>query len=175
MKASLSRTDRTAVLWINILCVLLPLALLLGFLYAARPRSTAGSDTDLLYTVTLSPVRREHVGGIAANTPVLDAVSKREIGLLVDYTITQAMTQSYSRRAGRLRMVEYPGYVTVQLTVRARGKAQPGGYSLAGFSLCRGTRVSLRLPNFVGTGVCTALHATPISTKEPLCNERAAM
>lgn len=159
MKKSLSRTDRLAVFFIDALCMLLPLTLLVCLLFAARPKGWEKHETALVYTVTLSAVREEYVHGICPNAPVLDAVSKRPIGELIAYEITPATTQSYSKKANCMRLVDYPGYKTVTMTIRAEGKAQPGGYSLGGFSLYRGERISLRLPNFVGTGICTALEA----------------
>lgn len=163
MEGSRSRIDRAAVFLINTLSILVPLALLFCFLFAARPRSLAASDTAILYTVTLPAVREEYLGGLQKDVPVLDAVSKRPIGRLVSYTVTPALTQSYSKRAGTMRLVEYPGHATVALTIQADGRATPGGYSLSGFTLFQGERVSLRLPNFVGTGTCTALNAQPLS------------
>ncbi|MBQ8351668.1 MAG: DUF4330 family protein [Clostridia bacterium] len=157
MKKTLSRTDRLAVFCIDIVCVLLPLALLVCFFFAARPRLGRQNNTPLLYTVTLSAVRDEYVHGISLQAPVLDAVSKRPIGELVSCEIRPAVTQSYSKRAGCMKPVAYPGYQTVTMTIRAEGVSVSGGYSLGGFTLYRGERISLRLPNFVGTGVCTSL------------------
>ena len=157
MKQTLSRTDRLVVFFMDTLCILIPLSLLICLLLAAKPRQLDPGKTELLYTVTLSAVREEYLHGIQIGAPVLDAVSKRPIGELIDCEITQATTQSYSKRAGCMRRVAYPGFQTVTMTIRARGAAMPGGYSLGGFTLYRGERISLRLPDFVGTGVCTAL------------------
>jgi hypothetical protein len=157
MKQRFSRTDRLAIFFIDALCILIPLALLACLLLAAKPRQLHKNEEELLYTVTLSAVREEYIHGIQTGTPVLDAVSKRPIGELIGCEITPATTQSFSKRAGCMRRVAYPGFRTVTMTIRTRGAATPGGYSLGGFTLYRGERISLRLPNFVGTGVCTAL------------------
>ena len=154
-----NRIDRIAVFCINTLCILIPLSLLVAFLASMRLSSPTAQDTTLIYTVTLPTVREEYTGGLRKDVPVLDAVSKRQIGRVLSYTVTPAVTQSYSRRAGRMRLVNYPGHKTVTLTIRADGKAISGGYSLSGFTLFRGLHLSLRLPNFVGTGICTELHA----------------
>jgi hypothetical protein len=162
MKKSLSRTDRIAVRIMDATCILLALLLLACLLYAAWPRRNDRHSSTLLYTVTLPAVREEYVGGITPSSPVLDAVSKRPIGELIDYRIAPAYTQSYSSRQKSMRLVAYPGYKTVTMTIRARGTAKRGGYSLSGFSLYRGAHMNLRLPNFVGTGICTDLQVTPM-------------
>ena len=154
-----TRIDRIAVFFIDALCILIPLSLLVAFLASMRLSSPAAQDTTLIYTVTLPTVREEYTGGLREDVPVLDAVSKRQIGRVISYTVTPAVTQSYSRRDGVMRLVEYPGHKAVTLTIRADGKSMPGGYLLSGFTLFRGLHLSLRLPNFVGTGVCTELHA----------------
>ena len=161
MNQASSRVDRIAVRLINALSILIPISLLICFLLAARPRSLAAHDIPLCYTITMPAVREEYLAGLAEDVPVMDAVSKRPIGHLISYTIEPAMTQSYSERAGRMRLVEYPGHATVRLTICAEGRAVAGGYSLAGFTLFRGKQISLRLPNFVGTGTCTVLEQTP--------------
>lgn len=174
MDKRISPIDRILVFCINVLCLLLPLALLVCLLLLTGPKGLRqNNDTPLLYTVTLPAVRQEHIGGICLPAPVTDAVSKRPIGELVGCEITPAMTQSYSSRAGRMRLVEYPGYKTVTLTIRASGRAGAGGYSLAGYTLYRGAQVSLRLPNFVGTGVCTALQAVPEEKEIPWNTKKA--
>ena len=163
MEPTQTRTDRAVILLINLLSILLPLALLLGFLWAAQPRALQRNDTALLYTVTLPAVREEYRAGLQADVPVLDAVSKRPIGHLLTYTVEPATTQGYHQRAGRMRLVEYPGHKRVTMTIRAQGKRMAGGYSLAGFTLYQGEGISLRLPNFVGSGSCTGLQAQALS------------
>lgn len=161
MNKSLSRADRIAIRLIDVACILVSLLLLACLFYAGRPKRADSQDSLLLYTVTLPAVREEYVHGISHGSPVLDAVSKRQIGELVDYRITPAYTQSYSSRTNSMRLVAYPGYKTVTMTIRTRGTAQKGGYSLSGFLLYRGERISLRLPTLVGTGICTDLQVTP--------------
>lgn len=176
MDKQLSPIDRIAVFCINALCLLLPLALFFGLFLLIGPAGLRrNEDTPLLYTVTLPAVRQEHIGGICLPATVTDAVSKRQIGELVGCEVAPAMTQSYSNRAGHMRLVEYPGHKTVTLTIRASGRAGAGGYSLGGYTLYRGAQVSLRLPNFVGTGVCTVLKPLPKEMEEPWNTEKADM
>ncbi len=157
MAKSKTRTDRVAVVIINTLTVLFLLALVCLFFYAARPRHLLGHDTSLSYTVTLNTVRAEYTTDIHVGDRVLDAVGKREIGRVESYKITPAVTETYSRRRNCLRAVEYPDHVTLTLTVRADARREGNEYTLSGFRLFGGKSIPLRLPNFVGTGVCTAI------------------
>ena len=162
MEKNPSRTDRVAVACINTLMILIGALLFCGLIYAAKPRNLWKNDTTLTYTVKLTAIRAEYTGDIHIGDRVLDAVGKREIGEVVDFSITPAMTETYSRKENRMRMVEYPGRVDVVLTVRCAAREAANGYSIAGFTLTGGKRVSLRLPNFVGTGVCMQFVSNPL-------------
>ncbi len=156
MEKPLSRLDRIAVFCINALSLLLPLCLLIFLLLVARPKTE--EVHELLYTVTLPAVRAEYTDGMATGGErVLDAVTKRPIGQLQSLTVTQALTEHYSQQTQEMRLLALPGHRTVRLTVRARGHAVAGGYSIGGYTLYRGAPLSLRLPRFVGTGTCTDL------------------
>lgn len=163
MEKKQTRLDRVAVACINTLILLVAALLFCGLLYAAKPRNLWQNDTALTYTVKLTAVRAEYTGDIHVGDTVLDAIGKREIGRVTAFSITPAMTETYSRRENRMRMVEYPGRVTVTLTIAAEARGAEGGYTIAGFPLHRGRKTPLRLPNFVGTGVCTKWEATPLS------------
>ena len=162
MKKSSSRTDRIAVACINTTIILIGVLLFCGLLYAAKPRNLWKNDTELTYTVKLTAVRAEYTTDIHVGDRVLDAVGKREIGEVVAFAITPAMTETYSRNENRMRMVEYPGRVDMLLTVRCTAKKAENGYSIAGFPLVGGKTIPLRLPNFVGTGVCIQLEEKPL-------------
>lgn len=157
-----SRVDRIAVACINTTIILIGALLFCGLIYAAKPRNLWKNDTALTYTIKLTAVRAEYTGDIHTGDRVLDAVGKREIGEVVDFTITPAMTETYSRNEKRMRMVEYPGRVDVVLTVRCAARETAGSYSISGFTLTGGKKIPLRLPNFVGTGVCMQLQSEPL-------------
>ena len=150
-----SRMDRVAVLCINACCILLPVLLLSAFIYAARPKEHFHSKTPLRYTISCRTVRQEYVTDIHAGDTVLDAVGKRTIGKVSDFTVTPATTEVYCREENCLRTVVYPDHVTLTLTVEALASREGNGYSISGFYLIGGKQIPLRLPNFVGTGVCT--------------------
>ena len=150
-----TRTDRVAVSCINALFVLLLVLLLCAFLYAARPKERFRSQIPLQYTVCCRTVREEYVSDIHVGDTVLDAVGKRTIGKVADFTVTPAKTEVYCRKENCLRTVNYPDHVTLTLTVDTEAIRERGGYSVSGFYLIGGKSIPLRLPNFVGTGVCT--------------------
>ncbi len=161
MEKRTSRADRIAVACINTAIILIGALLFCGFIYAARPRHFSRDNLALTYTIQFSAVRAEYTGDIHAGDRVLDAVGKREIGEVVGFAISPAMTETYSRNENRLKMVEYPGRVDLLLTVRCTARQTADGYSIGGFSLAGGKKIPLRLPNFVGTGICTMLDPAP--------------
>lgn len=152
-----SRVDRIAVTCINAFFLILFSALFCLLLWAAKPRSLSSPDTTLSYTLTVRGVRTEYVTDIHEGDTVLDAVGKRTIGQVSAYSVTPALTETYSRKDNCLRLVDHPARVDLTLTVLAKAKREGAAYMIEGFSLIGGKSIPLRLPNFVGTGVCTAI------------------
>lgn len=148
-------TDRLMPILMDCLILLLVLALLVTFLLFLRPRAGLLPDTDLLYTVRFPLVRAEYTEDIHTGNAVMDAVGKRQIGEVVSFSVSPAVTETYDRTTGKIRPELYPGYVTLVLRIRAKARHTEEGFSLSGLTLHRGTSLPLRLPNFVGTGTCT--------------------
>ena len=148
-----SRTDRVAVAIFDVFFFLLILLLCAALLVFSRPRIPTPTD-ELTYTVRFSRLRAEYTAEIHEGDAVLDAVGKRSIGRVLSYTLEPAYGDSYDRRSGKLRSAPYPGYVSLTLLIRAQGVPQSTGeVSISGLLLMRGRQLSLRLPNFAGTGM----------------------
>ena len=157
MAKSLTRFDRAAVAVFDSFFFLFLLLLCAVFLLLAMPRASVPTD-ELTYTVRFSRLREAYVTEIKEGDAVLDAVGKRSIGRVVSYTVEPAYGDSYDMAEGRLFRAPYPGYVTLTLVIRASGQVQPTGeISLSGLMLVRGRSLSLRLPNFSGTGTVSDL------------------
>ena len=159
-----TRFDRMAVAFFDFLFILILLFLCVAFFFFARPRELAGNDTDLLYTVRFPCLRAEYATDIHTGDSVLDAVGKRQIGEVVSYSVTPALTETYDRTSGKMRRAAYPGRVTLTLSIRAKARQEEQGWSLSGLKLLRGTHLPLRLPNFSGVGTCTATEAHPLNS-----------
>ena len=159
MKANKGTLDRVAVACLNAIILLSVFLLLAAFLYAIKPNALFRPDSELTYTVCLSMVREEYTQDLHEGDRVLDAVRKTDIGTLLTYNLSPALTETYSKNENRMRMSEYPNRVTLTLTVRAPARHTDRGYSVAGRTLAVGQKLALRLPNFVGEGVVTAIEA----------------
>ena len=155
------RTDRIAVACINALSLLLLLLLFFALVYAAQPRDHFRSGASLSYTLCCRAVRAEYVTDVHVGDTVLDAVGKRVIGHVKEYAVTPAVTEVYNRKSGSLCKRELPDRVTLTLTVKTEAVREGDGYTVSGFHLIGGKSIPLRLPNFVGTGVCTQITEDP--------------
>ena len=141
---------------IDILTVICLVFLLVLFLYLLRPAGWFTPKEPLFCTVRFDMVREAYVTDIHRGDTVIDAAGKRTLGVVEDFTVTPAMTETYSRRTGALAMTPYPGRVTLTLRLKASARRE-GTIEIDGLSLYRGARLALRLPNFVASGTCTDL------------------
>ncbi len=159
MKTKKSAFDRIAVACLNAFILLFVFLLLAAFLYAVKPKALFRPNSELTYTLRFTMVREEYTRDLRDGDRVLDAVRKNNIGSVVAYDLSPALTETYSRKENRMRMVEYPHRVTLTLTVRAPARHTERGYTVAGIPFAIGQKISVRLPNFVGEGVVTAIEA----------------
>lgn len=158
MKTPKSTLDRVAVACLNALILLSFFLLLAAFLYAVKPKALFRPNSEVTYTLRFTMVREEYTRDLHEGDRVMDAVRKNGIGHVVAYEITPALTETYSQKENRMRMVEYPHRVTLRLTVRAPARLTEGGYTVAGIPFAVGKKISVRLPNFVGEGILDAIH-----------------
>ena len=157
MKTKKSTLDRVAVACLNVLILLFVFLLLVAFLYAVKPKSLFRPNSEVTYTLRFTMVREEYTRDLHEGDRVMDAVRKNGIGHVVAYDLSPARTETYSRRENRMRMVEYPHRVTLTLTVRAPARLTEMGYTVAGIPLTVGKKIPVRLPNFVGEGIVSAI------------------
>ena len=168
MKPYPFRRGRLTVAVFDFLFILTALSLLVLFFAFARPRTAAGADTSLQYTLRFSLVCEEYVTDIHIGDTVIDAVGKRMLGRVTDFSVTPATTEVYDRTSGRMRESVYPHRVTLTLTVETEAKRLEEGWSVAGLTLLRRARLPVRLPNFVGTGIFVECRETAITPKSNL-------
>ena len=157
MKSKKSMLDRFAVACLNAIIFLLVFLLLGAFLYAVKPETFFRAHDELTYSVRFTIEREEFTRVLHEGDRVLDAVRKNDIGTVVAYDLSPALTETYSQKENRMRMVEYPQRVTLTLTIRAPARHTEKGYSVAGRRLAVGQKLALRLPNFVGEGTVAAI------------------
>ena len=153
MKPYPFRRSRLTVAIFDFLFILILLSLLVGFFAFARPRTKKDADTTLLYTLRFSSLREEYVTDIHIGDSVLDAVGKREIGQVTNFSISPAVEEVYDPTSGSMKSAVYPGRVTLTLTVKTPAKRQENGWSVSGLTLLRWASLPIRLPNLAGTGV----------------------
>ena len=128
---------------VDVILILLLIAIIGGavFFWISKDQHL-GSYPALTYEVAIKNVPQDIVIPSEANTPIYDDETGKQIGTLI------AMTETAENDQAK----------TVVLTIRAEAILNTENYyQINAFTISIGKAVSLRLGDFWGNGVCTAL------------------
>jgi hypothetical protein len=145
-----------ALLILIILAAVAALVWIFGF--SSTDASANQKQVEIEYTVRIKKVRDEFRGEGFFNEgdPVTDSATLYDIGNLVSAEYSKA-EHTAPNKFGELVVSEYPNHIDITLTVRATADITGGVYNIGGYTMTVGKKVSLRVPNFVGEGYCTAI------------------
>jgi hypothetical protein len=150
---------------IDFLLILLVLLLVASIVYVFVPKNfVSGLFADKKYTIEYSVeftgVDKKFLGNIQVGNPVLDSVSKANIGTVVAIDdSTQYSELTYNGVEGVMTPVidKYNIVVTIKASVDySEGK----GYSINGTRIAVGEKINARFPNFVYEGYCISVPIT---------------
>ena len=109
------------------------------------------------YTVTLSPVREEYINLIKVGDKVVNTTVMEYCGEVVTVTNSDYYYVGINSETGESVSTQYPGMKTIVVKIRATAIKTSYGYSVDGFDIVIGENVSIRVPDFTGTGKCTSV------------------
>ena len=112
---------------------------------------------EIEYTVTLSPVREEHVNLVKIGDKVINTEVMENGGEVVSSTNSQYYHIGIDSETGKSVSTEYPGMKIMVIKIRATATKTDYGYSVNGFDVVIGEDISFRVPDFTGTGKCTSV------------------
>jgi hypothetical protein len=142
------------------LIVILAASAMLVYILFFRGAETAETpaSTEVEYKVELRMVREELKGKINIGDKVIDASKLYTIGEVTDVKYTNATYTGVNKAEGILVYSDYIGYINITVTVKASADTSSGNYMVDGvYKLNVGTYVSLRVPNFTGSGYCVSI------------------
>ena len=117
----------------------------------------ASAERSIRYTVLLSNVKSQFIRNIQPGDSVTDTVKLMPIGEVKDVRSDFATVQIEDYNAGRIVTATVPDTYDVYVTVEAMATVSDGAYMIGGYQINVGTLVSLRVPNYTGSGFCTAV------------------
>lgn len=144
-----------------LVAVILAAAVLLVYIFSSSSVSLFGgkSSVDIIYTVELRKIREEFRSEdlIKVGDSVTDSVTLYAIGEVVEEAVYEPFMYKGVDSEGKVKTEKYPDFMNITLTIRASADTSEGIYSIGGYSMAVGKKVSLRVPNFTGEGYCTSI------------------
>ncbi len=114
-------------------------------------------NVKIEYTVTLSPVREEYINLVKVGDKVINTAVMENCGEVVSVTNSDYYYVGVNSETGESVSTPYPGMKTIVIKIRATATKTAYGYSVNGFDIVIGENVSIRVPDFTGTGKCTSV------------------
>lgn len=146
---------------IDVILVVIALAAIavLVFLFNNKEivKPNGKENVKIEYTVTLSPVREEYINLVKIGDKVINTAVMENCGEVVSVSNSDYYYVGTNSETGESVSTPYPGMKTIVIKIRATATKTAYGYSVNGFDIIIGEDVSIRVPDFTGTGKCTSV------------------
>ncbi len=122
--------------------------------------NSSGEDSaaaDIEFTVEFKNVDEKYVGNIKVGDVVVDSVTKRQIGVVSAVEHTAMTEYVINTEDGVIEEKEYPGQVSILVTVHSTASRDARGYYVDGYRIAIGVQHYLQLPAYVGSGFCIGI------------------
>lgn len=139
-----------------LIAVIIIAAGMLIFIFTSRDvvNTSGGQSAAVEYTVRIDPMNEEFKSLVKVGDKVFDADKLYAIGEVTDISYSTAYYKGTDKATGAIKLSEYPGMVSMTITVRVNASVSDGGFSVSDYSIAVGREMNIRTPNFTGTGVC---------------------
>ena len=149
---------------IDFLLIIIVLLIISALIYVFLPsrlinKITSDDTVDIQYTVEVLGVDEDYLDNIAENDPVLDSVTKSNIGTVtaVDYSI-QYTELAYNEDGNIGVLSPIAGKYNIVITITATAQYEEGkGYTVNGTRIAVGEKICARFPNYVCEGYCISV------------------
>ena len=124
---------------------------------SGSPTVQPNTEREIQYTVLLTNVKSRFRNNIQIGDSVTDTVKLMPIGEVTDIKAVQSTVQLEDYGEGRVVNAAIPDTYDITVTVTAKATLTGGYYMIGGYQINVGTLVSLRVPDYTGSGYCTTI------------------
>ncbi len=142
----------------DVIIILLVLSAVAGavWFFVAGPLFDRGDDVRVTYEIRLTNLRSEMTSHIKVGDKVFDGVYGEAVGTVEDVRFEQYTEQVLDKNTGTPVNAVKAGYYNIYLKINTTAKHKDNTYSVADTDIRVGESMNVRLPDFCGTGYCTA-------------------
>lgn len=157
--------------FIDVLLIVIAFASITSLVFFLRDRKiVTGGKTDtveIVYHVKFSALREDFRNLVEIGDTVIDAIRIEKIGEVTNVSYAEGTYTGTDKETGKPVVSSFPGRVSMVLTIRAEAVRTPTGYVVNGRELIIGEDLSLRVPDFTGSGTCLSVEeVTAAENKE---------
>ncbi len=150
---------------IDVLLIVLALAAAASLVFFLRERRVVtGSDSasaEIVYRVEFSPLREELRNLAEVGNTVMNADTLEVIGEITDVSYAPCVYVGTDKTTGASVSTAYPDRITMILTVKATASVTDAAYEVGGQELILGETLSIRVPDFTGSGIIVSVAKAP--------------
>lgn len=143
-----------ALIIIALLCIC---ATIFFFTDADITSSKENKRVTLEYTLEFSPTREEYRNLLEIGDAITETSTMKDAGEIVNVVYYDHLYYGTNDETGEKVTTKYPGKINMVLTVRTEAVQTETGYSINGYELLIDGKITIRTPDFTGTGVCTSI------------------
>lgn len=149
-----------------ILIIILVSAILILTIYIKNRRIVTDNGDDSIpieYTIVISDLREEFKQYLTVGDALYDTTSGEVIGEIHNINFSKSYYVGTNGDNGEKVNTEYPGRVSVTITVQAKASRTDSGYSVSGTELLLSGKLGIRTSQMEAVGVCTSVNTTNAS------------
>ncbi len=119
-------------------------------------RTERKEERSVIYTVMLKDLPEDMISHIHIGDTAIDSVGKAKIGVVTSIYAHPA-EREIVRDDGITVSAEYPGMLSVTLTIEGQGRRSSGGVVTGGSFFSSGDSIMIRMWDFAGEGLLTSV------------------
>lgn len=119
--------------------------------------SKSDKKVTIEYTIEFNPLREEFRNLLEIGDGVTASTTMKAVGEIINVVYSDHLYYGTNNENGQTVTSIYPGKINMQLTVRAEAVKTQTGYSVNGYDLFIGDEITIRTPDFTGTGICASI------------------
>ncbi len=156
MNGTKNEKPRISFNFIDVLLILTAFAAALVLVFFIKNRqvvmSVAPNTAQIEYKLEFSPMREDFKNFVKIGDTVVSSDNGSVLGEVADVSYSKCIYTGYDSTTGKPVETQYPAMITMTVTVRSSAAEKSTGYIIGGNELILGKDISVRVPDFTGSG-----------------------